>query len=70
MVQLPFNQRISCTVDEAAAASSLSRRTIYSLIKGGELESRRVGGRRVVMVRSLRRLIEGDRAQPDDGIAA
>lgn len=68
---IPFAQRIGCTVDQAVEASSLSRRKIYQLIADGALESRQVGGRRVIMVASLRRLIEGDKAEgPGGGQAA
>jgi excisionase family DNA binding protein len=60
---VPLEQKISVTVDAAAAASGLSRSTIYELIGDGSLESRRVAGRRLILVRSLRRLIEGDAAE-------
>lgn len=60
---VPITQKISVTVDEAVAASGLSRSTIYELIGDGSLESRRVAGRRLILVRSLRRLIEGDAAE-------
>lgn len=69
LVSVPINQRISVTVDETVAASGLSRSTIYELIGDGTLESRRVGGRRLVLVRSLRKLIEGD-AATESGEAA
>lgn len=60
---VPFHQRISCTVKEAYAASGLGPTTIYALIATGELESVKVGRRRLIRVPSLRRLIEGDKAQ-------
>lgn len=58
--QVPIAQKISVTVDEAVGASGLSRSTIYELIKDNAIESRVVAGRRLILVRSLRRLIEGD----------
>jgi excisionase family DNA binding protein len=64
---VPLEQRISVSIDEAAAASSLSRRTIYHAIRDGLLESRRIGGRRVILVKSLRRFLGADRAdRPTD----
>ncbi len=60
--QFPLGERISVTVDQAVAASGLSRSTLYELIRDDALESRVVAGRRLILVRSLRRLIEGDAA--------
>ena len=68
---VPFQERISCTIREAAAASGLRPTTLYGLIGAGELESTKVGRRRLVIVRSLRKLIEGDAAvQPKTPEAA
>ena len=59
---VPFSQRLSCTIKEASKASGLGPTTIYALISDGTLESTKVGRRRLILVRSLRKLIEGDRA--------
>lgn len=54
--------QVSVTVAEAARLSGLGQSTIWSLIAGGKLESTSIGRRRLVLYRSLRRLIEGDQA--------
>jgi predicted DNA-binding transcriptional regulator AlpA len=45
-------------VDGACELSGLSRSSIYELIKRGTLESRLVNGRRLVVMASLRQLLE------------
>lgn len=64
-VRVPFRERLSCTIAEAAEASGLGRASIYRLIDAGRLDALlitvRAGGkgRRLVRVPSLLRLIEG-----------
>jgi hypothetical protein len=45
-------------VDGACELSGLSRWSIYRLMKDGTLESRLVNGRRLVVMASLRALLE------------
>lgn len=44
------------SVIDAAKALSIGRTSVYELIRSGELETRKMGRRRVVKVSSLRRL--------------
>ncbi len=56
---IPFFERVGCSVDDAVAASSLGRTKLFQLMAEKRLESTLIDGRRVICVRSLRRLIEG-----------
>ncbi len=58
---IPFAQRLTCTIEEACEATGLGRTKLYELIGGGHLDTTTIGRRRLVLVRSLRRLI-GDEA--------
>ena len=64
---IPFSQRIACTISDAKTASGLGATIIYELIKDGTLESVKVGRRRLIVVRSLRRLLEGEKAERGAG---
>jgi excisionase family DNA binding protein len=55
-------ERIGVTPTEAAAITGLGRTTIFRLIADGVIASKLVGRRRVVLVRSLRQFLEGDRS--------
>ena len=55
---VPFGERLSCTVDEACAASGLGRTKLYELIGSGQLVTTTVGRRRLVIVRSLLALLD------------
>jgi hypothetical protein len=59
---LPFEQRFACSVFDAVLASGLSRAHLYAKMQSGELEYRRHGRRRLVVVASLRKLIGLDAA--------
>jgi len=48
---------ITCSVDEAAKAIGIGRVTLYSYIRSGKIESVRLGGRRLVKIDSIKRLI-------------
>jgi len=50
---------ISCSVPQAIEATGLGRSTLFEKIKSGELESVKVGKRRLILVPSLERLIVG-----------
>lgn len=46
------------SITDAAKALSLGRTSIYELIRTGELESRKMGRRRLITAASLRLLVE------------
>ena len=60
LAMVPFRDRLTCTIAEACAATGLGRTKIYELIGEGRLETTRVGRRRLVFVRSLRKLLEAE----------
>lgn len=43
---------------DAARALSVGRTTVYELIKAGELDTRKMGRRRLITAESLRRLVD------------
>lgn len=51
---------LTCSVDEAARALGVGRVTIYRRINDGIIESVRFGGRRLVKIDSVRRLVGAD----------
>jgi excisionase family DNA binding protein len=55
---IPFAQRLACTVAEACEATGLGRTKLYELIGEGQLHTRTIGRRRLVMVHSLCTLLE------------
>ena len=56
MTTIPFAQRFSCTIPEAEEGTGLRRSKLYGLMKAKEVESFRVGKRRLILVASLLRL--------------
>lgn len=50
--------RLSVTISEACEMTGLSRSSIYRLMDIGALQSRRILGRRVVLMASIRELVE------------
>ncbi len=44
--------------DARASLGNISHQTIYNLINAGQLETAKIGGRRVVLVESMKALIE------------
>lgn len=51
-------ERIACSVMEAAKALGVSRGSIYNWINEGRIQTVKVGGRRLVKIDSIRRLVE------------
>jgi excisionase family DNA binding protein len=49
---------LTVTILHAAFVTGLSERTIWRLLKSGELEATRIGGRTMVMTASLNALIQ------------
>jgi hypothetical protein len=56
--RIPFDQRPTCSVDDAVEASGLSRSLLYQKMKAAELAFTKVGKRRLVQVQSLLQLLE------------
>lgn len=54
---IPFAQRLTCTVNEACAATSLGRTKMYELIGDGSIATIVIGRRRLIYVDSLRVLL-------------
>jgi excisionase family DNA binding protein len=53
MADIPFRERIFCTINEAAQATGSGRSKIYELIRDGRLRTVRIDGRSKVVVASL-----------------
>jgi predicted DNA-binding transcriptional regulator AlpA len=51
--------RIGVSINQAALIAGLGRSSIYTLINAGEIESTRIGGRRIVILESLRKRLLG-----------
>jgi hypothetical protein len=62
--EIPFRQRLTCTVREACQVSSWGHNKIFELINDGRLESRKIDGRRMIVIASLLQLLGLD--QPAD----
>ncbi len=56
--QIPFWQRLTCSIQEACEVTSLGRSSIYGMIGRGELETRKVGRRQLIVIRSLEALVK------------
>ena len=50
---------LAYSIADASKVSSLGKTSIYTLIRTGRLESRKIGNRTVIPAQSLRRLIDG-----------
>lgn len=49
-------QPLTCSMNDAASSIGVCRTTLYNWIREGRLETRRVGGRRLVNIASVKRL--------------
>lgn len=59
---MPFAERLTCTVAEACRATGLGRTKMYELMGDGQIATKRIGRRRLVLIRSLVGLVhEADR---------
>jgi excisionase family DNA binding protein len=54
---IPFAERPTCTIAEACNAVGFGKTKLYELIDGGEVDSIRIGRRRLIRVPSLLRLL-------------
>ena len=71
MSEIPFSQRLSCSVTEAMQVTGLSRTTINVEMKAGRIASTRVAGRRLIFVRSLLDFLKsGIEAANQEAVAA
>ena len=60
--EIPFAQRLTCTIAQACEVTGLGRTTLYELIGEGHVSTTTVGRRRLVLVQSLLSLIESKRS--------
>jgi excisionase family DNA binding protein len=60
MTDIPFRDRVFCTINEAAAATGSSRSKIYEWLKAGRIHAVRMDGRTKVVIASLLELAERD----------
>jgi len=51
----PNKDRVSITVKEAAKSTGLKPGAIYRLVKSGEIESKRLGGRILILFEPFRK---------------
>lgn len=49
-------EQLTCSIKEAIRTTSLSQATIYRMIGRGEIETVKLGGRRLVKISSLKRV--------------
>jgi hypothetical protein len=61
-VRIPFAQRLT-TIAEAYEVTGLGRAKLYELIGHGQISTTTIGRRRLVRVRSLVSLIEGNQSR-------
>jgi len=55
---VPFQQRITCTVVDACEAIGCGKTKLWELIKSGRVQTRKIDGRTLVLVRSLLDLLQ------------
>jgi hypothetical protein len=61
---IPFYERFACSIPEAVVASGRSRSRLYQDMKAGKLEFRKNGRSTVILVHSLKKLVEGNGPDP------
>lgn len=50
-------EKLLVSIPDAATALSVGRTTVYELMRSGQLETRKMGRRRLITADSLRRLV-------------
>ncbi|WP_125954136.1 helix-turn-helix domain-containing protein [Novosphingobium sp. MD-1] len=60
LAETKIMEPIALSVSDAVKASGLGKTTLYEAMADGRLETRKVGRKRLILTRSLRRLIEGE----------
>jgi excisionase family DNA binding protein len=58
MSNIPFAQRLACTIDEACQATGIGRTKLYEELAAGRIQSTTVGRRRLILVKSILRLLD------------
>ncbi len=53
MYRVPFSERFTCSIKEAAAATGLGKSTLYELMDEGRIAYTKVNSRRLLFVQSL-----------------
>ncbi len=64
ITEIPFRERLTCTVPEALRATGLGRTKLYELIGQQSLRTFKVGRRRLIVVQSLLSLIPNHGTEP------
>jgi hypothetical protein len=59
-VHVPILERLAVSIPEAVMVSGRSKSRLYQDMKAGRLEFRKNGRSTLILVRSLKRLVEGD----------
>jgi len=65
-MEIPFRERVSCTISEACAYGGFGETTCFKLLKEGKLRSVTIGRRRLISVPSLLSLL-GEKVARIDG---
>lgn len=53
MSDAPANAKLAYTMEEAAAAASISVRTLYRLVSTGKLQARKAGSKTLILATEL-----------------
>ena len=61
---IPFRERISCSVREALELTGFGKTQFYEMMGTGKIDSVKVGGKRLVKVKSLLQLL-GEKWEPN-----
>ena len=61
---IPFRDRLTCTVPEALRATGLGRTKLYELIGQESLRTLKIGRRRLIVVESLLSLVTTPDTRP------
>ncbi|OLB78059.1 MAG: hypothetical protein AUI16_04450 [Alphaproteobacteria bacterium 13_2_20CM_2_64_7] len=66
MSDIPFRDRVLCSINEAAAAAGVSRSKIYQWLASGKIRAVKVDddGRTKIVIASLLKLAEGSHENP------
>jgi excisionase family DNA binding protein len=58
MATIPFEQRVTCTVRDACQATGFSKSTMFEWVSDGTVQSKKVGGKRLIYVPSLLKVVK------------
>jgi excisionase family DNA binding protein len=59
LMKVDVDSKLAFTINETCEVSGLGRNTVYRLIGRGELPSRMVGGRRLILKEDLQSVLKG-----------